>query len=356
MTTIVAPGNGGTPVLETSFILPGTSAGWVGYDLASQMVHVLGTRPGTSEPTVYVIEPHSNGVYADAAVYGDAGLPITPAAIVLDQNQRYPSSDREQLLALSATGSVASVDIGEHAFAWRLPGVIAGVLMAVLLYLLARMLFRRREVAVFLAILIAADGMLFAQSRIGMNDSYVGLGIVAAYVVFVALWQMRGRMRRHWLAFWLGMPVVGAFLGFGLASKWVAAYTMGALGILVLARSALGRLLLILGMIVTTTALGYMGLSVPAGTSGANYLFMVIMIALTLVTVAANVLHPIAWTDEEERLLVRGPALIGVVLFGLGVAANEMGRTFAIGPLGVTVPQLAFALVLSSGVMYTVVA
>ena len=123
---------------------------------------------------------------------------------------------------------------------------------------------------------------------------------------------MRGRMRRHWLAFWLGMPVVGAFLGFGLASKWVAAYTMGALGILVLARSALGRLLLILGMIVMTTALGYLGLSVPDGTSGANYLFMVIMIALTLVTVAANVLHPIAWTDEEERLVVRGPALLGV--------------------------------------------
>ena len=350
VTTIVAPGAGGTPVFDANFVLPGTSAGWVGYDLASQMVHVEGTRPGTGEPTVYVIEPHSNGVYADAA------LPFTPTAIVLDQNQRYPSSDREQLVAFDAAGPAASVDIGEHAFAWRLPGVIAGVLMAILLYLLARMLFRRREVAVFLAILMAADGMLFAQSRIGMNDSYVGLGIVAAYVVFVALWQMRGRMRRHWLAFWLGMPVVGAFLGFGLASKWVAAYTMGALGILVLVRSALGRLLLILGMIVVTTALGYLGLSVPAGTSGANYLFMMIMIALTLVTVAANVLHPIAWTDEEERLIVRGPALLGVALFAVGVATNEMGRTFVVGPFGVTMPELAFAMVLLSGVMYTAVA
>lgn len=350
VSTIVAPGNGGTPQFETSFVLPGTSEGWVGYDLASQMVHVLGTRPGTGEPTVYVIEPHSNAVYADAA------LPFQPAAIALDQNQRYPSSDREQLLAFAAAGPAASVDIGHHAFAWRLPGVLAGVAMAILLYLLARMLFRRREVAVFLAILMAADGMLFAQSRIGMNDAYVGLGIVAAYVLFVALWQMRGSARRHWLAFWLGMPVVGAFLGFALASKWVAAYTIGALGILVLARSALGRLLLIGGLIVATTALGYLALSVPPGTSGGNFLFMGLMIALTLVTAAANVIHPVAWTDEEERLLVRGPAALGTLLFGIGILANAMARSFTVGSIAVTVPQVAFALVVASGVIYSLVA
>ena len=81
------------------------------------------------------------------------------------------------------------MDVGHHAYAWRLPGVLAGVAMAVLLYLLARLLFRRREVAVFLAFIVAVDGMLFAQSRIGMNDAYVGLGIVAAYVLFAAIWR-----------------------------------------------------------------------------------------------------------------------------------------------------------------------
>ena len=349
ITTITAPGTGGTPQLDANFRLPGTTEGWVGFDLATQMVHALGTRPETGEPTVYVIEPHSNAVYADAA------LPAAPAAIVLDQNQRYPSSDREQLLALGAEGAAASVDIGHHAFAWRLPGVFAGVAMAVLLYLLARLLFRRREVAVFLGILIAADGMLFAQSRIGMNDAYVGLGIVAAYVLFTALWQMRGRTRRHWLAFWLGMPAVGGFLGFALASKWVAAYTIGALGILVLARSALGRLLLIGGLVLATTALGYLALSVPPGQTGGNYLFMALMIGLTLASVAANVLHPIAWTGEEERLLVRGPAALGVVVFGLGILGNVMDRTIVVGPFGVTIPQLAFALVALSAVTYTLV-
>jgi C-terminal four TMM region of protein-O-mannosyltransferase len=152
------------------------------------------------------------------------------------------------------------------------------------------------------------------------------------------------------------MPVVGAFLGFGLASKWVAAYAMGALGILVLARSALGRLLLVGGMLVATTALGFMAIAVPGGGAGANYLFLAIMVALTLVTVAANVLHPIAWTDEEERLLVWGPAAAGALLFAVALATNTAGHSVAVGRVSFTLVQLAFALVVLSGVMYTIVA
>jgi hypothetical protein len=152
------------------------------------------------------------------------------------------------------------------------------------------------------------------------------------------------------------MPAVGAFLGFALASKWVAAYTIGALGILVLARSALGRLLLICGLVVGSTALGYLALSVPPGQTGGNYLFMALMIGLTLVSVAANVLHPIAWTDEEEQLLTRGPAILGVGLFGVGILTHSMDRTFVVGPIALTVPQLAFGLVVLSAVTYSLVA
>ena len=346
--TVNAPGTGGTPSLDVTFVLPGADAGWVAYDLATQMVHVLGSRPDTGEPTVYVIEPHSRAVYADAA------LPFSPTALVLDVNQRYPSSDREQLLAFSAAGSIASVDVGHHAYAWRLPGVLAGIAMAVLLYLLARILFRRREVAVILGFLIAVDGMLFAQSRIGMNDAYVGLGIVAAYVLFAAIWKS-GASRWRWLAFWVAMPAIGVALGFALAAKWVAIYAIGALGILVLARSALGRLLLIGGLILATTVLGYLGLSVPAGESGGNYLFISLMIALTLVASTAVVLHPIAWSDEEERLLVWGPAAIGGAVLAVAIAVGAAGHEFVLGPIKVTPIEAAFGLVAVSGVIYTLV-
>ncbi|MEO8468631.1 MAG: phospholipid carrier-dependent glycosyltransferase [Chloroflexota bacterium] len=346
--TVNTPGTGSAPSLDVTFVLPGTAAGWVGYDLATQMVHVLGSRPDTGEPTVYVIEPHSRAVYADAA------LPFSPAALVLDANQRYPSADREQLLAFSASGSIASVDVGHHAYAWRLPGVLAGVGMAVLLYLLARILFRRREVAVILGFLIAVDGMLFAQSRIGMNDAYVGLGIVAAYVLFAAIWKS-GASRWRWLAFWVAMPAIGVALGFALAAKWVALYAIGALGVLVLARSALGRLLLIGGLVLATTVLGYIGLSVPAGESGGNYLFISVMIALTLVASTAVVLHPIAWSDEEERLLVWGPAAIGAAVMAVAIAVGAAGHEFVLGPIKVTPVEAAFGLVALSGVIYTLV-
>ena len=82
-----------------------------------------------------------------------------------------------------------------------------------------RILFRRREVAVIAAILVLVDGMLFVQSRIAMNDVYVGLFIVAAYTLFAPLWT--GRWRSPW-AFWVVLPLVGLLLGLALASKWVA--------------------------------------------------------------------------------------------------------------------------------------
>ena len=61
------------------------------------------------------------------------------------------------------------------------------------------------------------------------------------------------------------MPVIGVLLGLALASKWVAAYAIGALILLILVRSALGRVLAILGLIGMTGVLGYIAISVPEG-------------------------------------------------------------------------------------------
>ena len=329
--TIIAKA-GEDPRIDQTLTLPGSTAGRVFFDVASRMVHVEGTTQApvglSSEPvgapTIYVLEPHGN----PPTVYADAWLPFEPAAIVLDENQSYPSTDREQLLALDAGGKLAAVSIGRHAYAWRTPGVIAGVLMALFLYVLARLLFRRRSVAVLLGLIVLVDGMLFVQSRIGMNDSYVGLGIVGAYTIFAALWLRPGETWRHWLAFAIGIPIVGVFLGFALASKWVAAFAIGGLGLLSLSRSALGRVLLIGGLVLLTTVLGYIAISVPEGGSGGNYLFFAIMVALLLIAVIANVVHPIAWSWDETRFAVGVPAALGLLAIVYGLARGE-----AAGPL-----------------------
>ena len=106
---------------------------------ATQLIHVLGDAVDGSGPTVYVVEPHANAVFADVR------LPEEPVAWALDADPERPTQDREQLLAISSSGTMSAVETGQHAFGWRFPGVILGALTAALLYLLARVLFRRRE-------------------------------------------------------------------------------------------------------------------------------------------------------------------------------------------------------------------
>ena len=336
------------PVNQGQHPLPAAGT-WVAFDEASQQVHIIGLAPDATAAgpwTVYVVEPHGNAVYADARLPDG----FVPSAWAADFNPAYPSEDRQQLLVFDGSGSSASINTGSHAFAWRLPGVIAGALMAALLYLLARILFRRRLVAGLLALFVMADGMFFVQSRIGMNDVYVGLFIVAAYTVFAAIWTgwWRGRA-----AFWLAMPAIGVLLGLALASKWVAAYAIGALVLLILVRSALGRVLAILGLIALTGVLGYMAISVPpaAGSTDpgfGNLTFLLIMVALTLLAVVVAVIHPIAWTDDEMRFAVGAPVALGALVFFGALAAGSLDTTITLGSISVTPLLVAIALAGSS--------
>ena len=338
------------PVSVGSHPLPGLGSR-VLYDDATQQVHVLGRAPSSDgaaaggRSTVYVIEPHGNAVYADARM--PEGL--VPVAWAPDIETQYPSEDRQELLVFGADGATAAVELGSHAFAWRLPGVIAGALSGGILYLLARILFRRRLVAGLVAVFVLLDGMLFVQSRIGMNDVYVGLFILAAYTAFAAVWTGWWRSRA---AFWVGMPVIGVLLGLALASKWVAAYAIGALLLLLLVRSALGRVLAIVGLIGITTVLGYLAISVPAGQGLGNLAFLLIMIGLTLVAVAVTVLHPIAWSDEEMWIALLAPAAAGVLVFFGALALGRLDRAVTLGSISLTPLVLAFLLASGTVVVY----
>ncbi len=329
LAVIGLPADGSTPTLSQSVWMP-AAISRVTYDAASQMIHALGRTTDGTGWTVYVVEPRGNSVFEDAR------LPFAPAAWATDANPDIPATDREQLLVFAATGQAASVDIGQHAFAWRLPGVIVGALMAGLLFLLARILFRRRSVAVLAGVFGLLDGMFFVQQRIGMNDTYVAFFIVAGVTLFAAIWTGAWRWRG---AFWVGMPVVGLLLGLATASKWVGLYALAAVALLILVRSALGRVVVILGLAGATAVLGYMAVSVPAGaTSGGDLTFLALMIGLTLVAAAVTVLHPIAWSVEEVWIAVAGPAAVGalVALVAIPLALGSAALALALGCFGVS--------------------
>ncbi|HEX7496511.1 MAG TPA: phospholipid carrier-dependent glycosyltransferase [Candidatus Limnocylindrales bacterium] len=367
--------------------MPG-SVSRVVYDNATKIVQVLGRTPDGQGWTVYSVESNGN------AVFSDARLPFQPVAIGLDSSPQLPDSDREQLLAFSPNGSVASVDVGQFAFSWRIIGVAFGALMAVCLYLLARILFRRRSVGLLVALFSLADGMLFAQSRIAMNDTYVGGFLLLAYLLFALIWL---RVWKGRFAFWLGMPLLGVVLGLALASKWVGLYALASIGVLILIRSALGRVIVILGLAAGTGIFGWKAIGemitepnsgnpgavilllllgvavvvggaiwalsarttpdkvlIGAGTTliaalalgaalvmspgavqnGApNYTFFIIMLAVTMVAAAVNAYHPIAWTREELVFAIAAPIGIGLLAGILGVARSS-GLLIEIGAAG----------------------
>jgi predicted membrane-bound dolichyl-phosphate-mannose-protein mannosyltransferase len=375
------------------------------FDDATKIVHALGRTPDGTGWTVYAIESNGNAVFADAQ------LPFEPVAIGLDSSPQMPDADHEALLAFAPDGSMASVDVGQFAFSWRVAGVLFGALMAVCMYLLARILFRRRTVGLLVGAFTLIDGMLFAQSRIAMNDTYVGGLLLLAYVIFALLWFDAGK--RRW-AFWVGMPVLGIVLGLALSAKWVALYAIASIGVLILIRSALGRLLTILGLAAGTGILGYMAIGemqyapgtgevpiailllfaavavVAAGTSwvistrltpdkvfagvstaviaglllaaaltfspgslknGApNYTFFIILLTVTSMAAAANAYHPVEWTREELYFGIGAPLVVGVLAGGLGLA-KASGALILVGAGGIGLAGFAAAAFWAGGAM-----
>ena len=218
-----------------------------------------------------------------------------------------------ELLALAADGSLATIDAGHNAFAWRLPGVAMGSLTIVCIYLLARLLFRRRSVGLIAAVLVLAGGMFFANARIAMNDTYVTGFMIAAVTLFTPLYL--GIWRRRWQVV-AGLLGVGLLLGLALASKWVGAYAIGGIALLVLLRSALGRLLALGGMIAMTAGLSALAVRASEGTAQphVNVFFLMIMLILTTALAVAMVRRPVRMALDELRVAVVAPAVLGVLL------------------------------------------
>ena len=321
------------PTKGLTIPMPGTVRDVVWNDSAN-LIHALGAAPGTGGSTIYVVEPHGNAVYADAK------LPFDPVRLVVDTQPQRPGDDRMQILALARDGQAATVDIGGNAFAWRLPGVIMGSVTAAGLYLLARLLFRRRGVGLITAVLVLAGGMFFANARIAMNDTYVTGFIVAAVMLFAPIYL--GIWRRPWQVAG-ALAAIGVLLGLALASKWVAAYAIGGLALLVLLRSALGRIVALLALILMTGTLGALAIR-PADVAQPhrNWLFLGLMVALTVALAVAMVRRPVRMSMEELRFAVIGPAILGVLLaaagllFGsrLGSGSLLSGNTLALAGAG----------------------
>ncbi len=90
------------------------------------------------------------------------------------------------------------------AWAWRLPGILLGVLSVFLVYKLGLLLFKKESAALISAFVFSIDGLNFVQSRTGMNDAYLVAFVLTSIIFFLK--------EKYILS--------ALFMGAALATKW----------------------------------------------------------------------------------------------------------------------------------------
>lgn len=108
-------------------------------------------------------------------------------------------------------------------FNYRLMGNISGILMLVVIYLFAVLLFKKRKYACLASTLLAFDTFHFVQTRMGTVDSHLVLFILTS-VYFMIRFTKYEKTRDLFLS--------GLFFAFSISVKWTGAYGGLALAII----------------------------------------------------------------------------------------------------------------------------
>lgn len=120
---------------------------------------------------------------------------------------------------------------GMTPFGWRFAGAIAGVLMLPGMYLLGRLITKRRIGAITAALLMAFDCMHFTQTRIATIDSFVTLFIIWAYY-FMFRYALMDYYRTSFVKTLRPLASSGLFFGLSIASKWTGFYAGAGLAVI----------------------------------------------------------------------------------------------------------------------------
>lgn len=118
---------------------------------------------------------------------------------------------------------------GISPFTYRVMGNIAGILMILVMYCIAKELFNDEKYAVFAALIIALDGMHFAQTRIATVDSFLVLFCLITVLYFIKYLKFKedNRKKRYTL-----LAISGLMWGCAVSVKWISCYLGLGLGIL----------------------------------------------------------------------------------------------------------------------------
>ena len=112
---------------------------------------------------------------------------------------------------------------GMTPFGWRFAGATCGVLMLPGMYLLGRLLFKKRRYAILTCLCLAFDTLHFTQTRIATIDSFVVLFIIWS-VYFMLRWFYTDFFGKKFAYTMIPLALSGACMGLAVASKWTGCF------------------------------------------------------------------------------------------------------------------------------------
>ena len=107
---------------------------------------------------------------------------------------------------------------GDNPFGWRFTAALIGTVSILLVYLIAKQLFKSEFISLVAAALMALDGLHLVMSRTALLDIFLSFFILLAFYLLVK--------EKLWWA--------GVVFGLALGTKWSAIYVLAAVGIYLL--------------------------------------------------------------------------------------------------------------------------
>lgn len=111
---------------------------------------------------------------------------------------------------------------GMNTFAYRLMGVIAGILMIPVLYTLAKNIFKNRKWAILAGLLMTFDCFHFSHTRLGTVDSFLVLFIMLSSLYLYKYIDLD--IKESFKKKFKYIALSGLFIGCAIATKWTGLY------------------------------------------------------------------------------------------------------------------------------------
>jgi dolichyl-phosphate-mannose--protein O-mannosyl transferase len=125
---------------------------------------------------------------------------------------------------LIATGVAV---FGYEPWAWRLPAALAGIALAPVFFLFARVALRTERAAILASVLLVCDGVYLVQSRIAMTNIFAVLFQLGAALMLLRAAPADRLPGRE-------MAILGTALGLAVSTRWTSLWAMGFFGLVLL--------------------------------------------------------------------------------------------------------------------------